>query len=465
MKLRYDASSATNGHISVWSGYGTSESDPVHASVSFSSINQFLLSDGVVPGFSTAYYDQVSLSSGDSHLETDVLVLGNEGAGHDFTTGYVFAGTNGTDSMTIDGTFDGAIVFAKGGQDTINIQTSSGLTVIGGITEFDNKDSDSDGVLDQYINTMDYSGWATDVQAITAYLHDGDAGISFGSSYDDGHELWDVGSLTGTTLADTIVVASGTYGTISGDAGNDTFTVFAFDDPYTTYEDETYTNLTLSSLKGGAGSGDAFTVAVTSGTHTADDYFKDNTNHSDLYSFYNTDFATQEFEIAGLTGLYANGSVDLTGFASTPTLLIGSYNNDTLTGGSGADTFVGGAGSDTITGGGGNDIFSFTSTSLGSGDLFGGTGDTTDADAGDMFDFTSAIEDVLVIGGITLSSLTSNTALASSLDSSNTIAYTASDEIVLDFDGDGNSDFSITVDSSVANATYDFTNDVVALSV
>ena len=62
-------------------------------------------------------------------------------------TGYVIAGTSGVDSITISSALTGikgAVVFAKGGGDTIYINiASAGLTLIGGITGTDNTDTDN----------------------------------------------------------------------------------------------------------------------------------------------------------------------------------------------------------------------------------------------------------------------------------------------------------------------------------
>ena len=146
----------------------------------------------------------------------------------------------------------------------------------------------------------------------------------------------------------------------------------------------------------------------------------------------------------------------------------GGAGNDTLTGGTGNDTLIGGAGNDTLTGGSGIDTFTYTASTLNSSDMLTGETDTTDATAGDIFNFTSNIEALLQTGGTLLSALGSNTALGSVIDASNSIALVdagAGDmQIHIDNDGGLTADFIIDVDNSVTSATYDSASDIITLA-
>lgn len=272
VKLKVVTSSlSTSGSISLWTGYGTSEGSSTTATVSFSGINQFLLSDGPVSLFGTSNYDTVTTSSSGSSHETDILVLPSLAASE---TGYVIAGTSGIDSFVLNQSLDGAIVFGKGGGDTFVIETTGDLIVIGGITSTDNNDnSGSDGIPDANLNVFDYSSWNT---AITAQFSGssgepgGDVKVTPKLSGDWNHDLWDVASFSASAAGDTLSVSSGNFNTIDAAAGDDTMTVSAGVKALTINggADDDTVNIAGSVLEGLAitvdgGSGTADTLSLT----------------------------------------------------------------------------------------------------------------------------------------------------------------------------------------------------------
>ena len=354
----------TTGSLTVFDDMTATNS---YATVSFSAINQFLLSDVTVAGFS--YADNFIEGAGG-----DVLVLGGMVAGD---TGYVVAGTDAGEVLNITNAnfvdLHGAIVFAKGGGDTINIDIITGdLTVIGGITTTDNVLADAVDLLpDSGLNTFDFT--TTSYTAGTNGLFvsmNGDGGPSGDAFVTDRatqtafhHDLWDVSVFTASAGNDLINVNSGYYNALNGGAGADTVTISTNAYFYTVDLGTENDALTIDSnllstatatgaINGGAGT-DALTVQTFSG------------GAINLATTAITGFESMNFTGANS----ATNSVSVTG-ANVTTTMTGTSFGDTLVGGTAADTLIGSYGADTLTGGGGTDIFKY----LNSGESGAGAG-------------------------------------------------------------------------------------------
>ncbi|MFC1672627.1 FecR domain-containing protein [Pseudomonadota bacterium] len=391
----YDAQVATGGTF---------------ATVNFNAINQFLLSDTTVAGFS---YDENFIDGGGG----DVLVLSTMAAGE---TGYVMAGTDSAETITINTTnypnIKDGIFFAKGGGDTININLSTGhLTVIGGITTTDNNDTNTDGIPDSNINVFSYAG-AAGYTAGTSALKVGMYGMDtfvtdVATSAAFSHDLWDVGSFSASAGDDTITMYSGGYNTIAAGLGNDTIVVNS--------------GVKVATIQGGDGT-DSVTMdwnvfanltTVDGGVDTTQDSLVIKSTTGGTIDLTTVSGKIANFNTLTVTGIHATAGMTVTAMNSVlpVTTLDGSAHSDTLNGGTGndilkgqdsSDNLSGGAGNDTLTGGrsadqmaggAGNDIFVYTATDE-LGDSI--TDFTASAGAADTFKFTGTAFAGLTAGAL-----------------------------------------------------------------
>jgi Ca2+-binding RTX toxin-like protein len=279
-------------------------------SIVFTNLQQFLFADGAAPQLSTGFQSgtasnqstllsssQTSNSPADT-LNTDVIVLPTLSPSE---VGVVVAGTSGADSIVLSTTafstsrLDGAIVFGKGGGDTIDVRFAGDALLIGGVGTSDNEDlSGSDGIIDAHINTFTYANLtlptgATGLQVFLKGSSDssdplgGDALVKDNASVATlFNNLWDVGAFVGSTGNDSIAISSGSVGvggwsSIDGGGGNDSINVNsstakigsilggAGDDSFDLAAGLTYSS-TINAVDGGAGTGDSAVVRVASGT-------------------------------------------------------------------------------------------------------------------------------------------------------------------------------------------------------
>jgi len=169
---------------------------------------------------------------------------------------------------------------------------------------------------------------------------------------------------------------------------------------------------------------------------------------------------TANFENLTLTG---SDDIDGTGTVSD-NIMTGNSGNNVLVGFNGADTFLGGAGLDTIDGGEDDDLI--TGGANGD-DLTGGTGAdqfiyTTAASGNDTIqDFNNlngdgVQGDLLVFDGL-LEGTFAYLGSAGFSSSGNTEARVSSGDVLIDFDGDGSADLTITMTGlgSAAELTAD----------
>jgi Ca2+-binding RTX toxin-like protein len=328
---------ATSGTISTWAGYNTADTGNTSSTITFSGVNQFLLSDISVAALQDGYSDQTGSGSyAPSNSAGDIVVMPTLSAGE---VGYAFAGTSGADTFNLtigtssgdlDPATDGVVAFGNGGNDIFNINSPMSGLLIG--------DSGS--------NTFDYSnykeadntthGIVATLQGFSGETHvDGLVTSRFASS-NLNNMIWDVGTFTGSAGNDQINLnGSGLVNnapTINGGGGNDLLTLAA----------------------GG-----------------------------------------QTVTVAGIKAIAALGSGNdtITATGSVAATISGGGGNDTITGGSGNDTINGGAGNDTFidgigsgndnyNGGTGTDTIDYSSATaavtvnLGTGSATGGGNDT-----------------------------------------------------------------------------------------
>lgn len=383
LKVTMNASLATSGSISIYNDTTLSNNT---ATISFSNISQFLLAPSTVAGFGLA--ETFTTVPGG-----DVQVLGGMDANQ---TGIVIVGSAAAETITLtDAIFTGgaagAMVFAKGGGDTININTkqATGLEIFGGAG---NLDTTSDGIPDTNVTTFSYAGitsYAAGTNGITAFMDANTFVNDRASPALFGHDLSGVGSFTGSLGDDSISITSGSYKTVSGDAGNDTINV--------------YSGANIGTLNGGTG---IDTFNIMSGTHTISDFAAGtdkitvaigataNISIAASLTSVAADFTGQGTVVINATAnvatinLSASNSnlysfkVDNTAGTGV-TAITGASGNDTLIGGSGVDTIVGGSGADTLTGGAGADVFKYNAVT--------DAGDTiTDFASGDLLEFLNA---------------------------------------------------------------------------
>jgi len=431
--LEMDAQSAGSGSVVA---YNAISGGTQVASIGFSGIEQMLVSDGSVSSFGTVSYQ----TTGDR----DVLIFPAFSAGQ---TGYVIAGSSAADTITLNHTANGMIVFGKGGGDTFNVQTTSALIAIGGVTSTDNVDSNSDYVPDQHVNKFDYSGWASAPGLTVNVSSSDDTTVVQKSGTAFAHELWDVGHFVGGVGADTITVSDGNFNTVDGWYGNDIINVssgakvgtligntgddtFVISGTVVTLQGTSGVNsitlnsgATVTTLTGGAGndtitvnsSATATTVSGGLGTNSLtvlqggsiggytggagdDTVVMDSALLANAITIDGAGHATNDnLTIKAYAGASVNlntKTATLTNFESTTVTGVDSTSGVTLVGYSGTATTLDGSGySDTLTGGSGNDTIQGQHSAD---TLTGGTGSDTfvyysTSDAGDTLqDFNGA---------------------------------------------------------------------------
>lgn len=388
-KVVTSASSGTNGTIYI---YNAATAIDLYSTITFSSIHQFLLSDVSVATFADENYTD---SAGG-----DVLVFGTLHAGD---VGYAVAYSDSAETITVNTTnypdISDALIFAKGGGDTIQMNIASGdITVIGGITATDNTDTTgNDYIPDANINTFTYAGnssFTAGSNGIKVLLHGYGNEVAGSASVTDRatsaafhHDLWDVGHFIASAGDDLITAYSGYYNTLEAGAGADTVRIEQSAYLYTINtgtENDTLTiasSLLSTATGAGALDGDAGTDELI----------------IEMYQGGTFDLSTVvvNFESVKVQGNFlASGSFTMTA-NDAATTFIGSAQGDTFVGGAGNDTLRGGYGVDTMTGGGGADMFTYTSAL----ESAPGAGDSiTDFDAGtngtavDKFDIGTVVQ-------------------------------------------------------------------------
>lgn len=373
LKVTVDANVSTSGVVEMREAFANPAN--VVATLTYSNINQFMLSDVSVSSFATIDFATTTDKGG------DVLVLSGLAAGE---VGYVIAGTDGVDDIHVNQTFNGAILFAKGGEDTIYFEStrSEAITAIGGITNTDNVDTGSDGIPDTNINTFNYSGIGYTAGSNGIWVN------FLGNGYNDvfvtdsatqavfHHNLWNVGAFVGSSGDDILNVNFGKYNSIDAGDGADTVIIQQNASLYTFNAGIGNDTVTIdaSLLASASAAG-----AINGGTHASDaDVLTVQT-----YSGGTIDLSTGSiinFETVHFTGNFsATNAVNVTMGNFATTTMVGTPFTDTLIGGTGSDTLMGGYGADHLTGGAGADIFVYTDalqSPVGAADNF------TDFDAG-----------------------------------------------------------------------------------
>ena len=106
---------------------------------------------------------------------------------------------------------------------------------------------------------------------------------------------------------------------------------------------------------------------------------------------------------------------------------------DTISGGNGNDTITGGAGADSLTGGGNNDVFQFVSSTLSGLDV--------------ITDFVSGTDKLGFVGlrVATFAYLGSSAFTGATGGNNSEVRFSATNTLQVDTNGDGTTDFSITV--------------------
>jgi len=485
LKFTISGSSATTGNVKIWGGNsvagytsisgsnatytltGTPYSGTADSTIAFTGVGQYLFADSAVATLSGNYSSQSSANLTTTPTDADsgdVIVMPSLEIND---VGFVIAAGDGADILNIDDSgMDGIIAFGKGGGDTFNISVAMDALLIGGITNTDNKDTDSDGIPDQYVNTFSYSALnLTGTTGLNGTI------IGFYDSYSSSYEtsavmnnsaaflnnmLWDVGAFVGSADNDTISISGyAALNSFSGGGGDDTITIgnsvraLSIDggDGNDTITGGTAADIILGgagndTLVGGGGSdtvsyqnaASAVTVTVNgasqvtggdgtdslsgfenlTGSAYNDSLTGDGNNNiiaggagnDTLIGGGGTDTASYIHAASAVT-VTVNGASQVTGGDGTDSLsgftnLIGSDYNDSLTGDTGANTLTGGDGSDTLTGSSGADIFAYTTTR---------DGGTTVAAADTIMDFTGGTDKVQLLssGFGSLASLTANT--------------------------------------------------------
>jgi Ca2+-binding RTX toxin-like protein len=273
-------------------------------------------------------------------------------------------------------------------------------------------------------------------------------------------------SIWGGSASDTVTGGQGND-TLDGDEGNDSIVGgegndsllggMAHDSLIGGDGNDTLSgNTGLDSLEGGAG----------------DDSMLGNRGFDTLRGDAGDDFMWSNRGFDWLFG--EDGSDTLDGGAGFDTLLggadadlvIGSAGNDSIEGNSGADTIVGGIGSDTMFGDTETDVYRYDATSLNAVDVVANTADSIVGGQGDLISMLGLMEELL-IGGMALSALTSDTAIGSALSANTNIAFTDG-VLQIDLDGSGDfnaaSDFSIALNQGVTSVTFDAATDLLLLA-
>lgn len=407
-----EAYSSTSGFISIYNDHTAANNS--FGTVSYSGISQFLLSDVTVTSFSTANF--TTSASGDV-VKLSALQAGQHG--------YGMAGDANANTFTVSaGDF---IAFGKGGDDIFNLNTTGSGDVLGG-TGADTfhvyktgNHLNLKGGGDSSADTFDYSTMSTPA-SLYVYMYSTntlvqDVVLNSTTSYVHGLDYDSTDVFTGSSANDFIHVYSGSFGTINGNGGNDTFTVntgatvtalngTSGNNTYTLTTGATVTTLTggsgndnitinssatatsvlggqgtntLTVLQGGSiggytgGTGDDAVImdsALLANAITIDGAGQATNDNLTIKAYagasvnLNTKTATlTNFETTTVTGTDSTSGVTLVGYSGTATTLDGSGYSDTLTGGSGNDTIQGQHSADTLTGGTGSDTFVYYSTS------------------------------------------------------------------------------------------------------
>jgi Ca2+-binding RTX toxin-like protein len=149
--------------------------------------------------------------------------------------------------------------------------------------------------------------------------------------------------------------------------------------------------------------------------------------------------------------------------------LNGQDGDDSLFGDAGDDRLVGDDGNDTMDGGAGTDLFFFGGGSLGTGDLNAGERDVINNSIGDILDFTTALNNSLMYGGVTLGTSGSDVAIGGGAFSATQNVRFLGGPDRLQFDVDGSGGFSAANDYEIiltgANTvTYDASTDMFVIA-
>lgn len=441
-KVVTSSSTGTNGTIYI---YNAATAIDLYSTITFTSIHQFLLSDVSVSTFADENYTD---SAGG-----DVLVFGTLHAGD---VGYAVAYSDSAETITVDATnypdITDALIFAKGGGDTVHMNMASGdITVIGGVTSTDNNDTTgNDYIPDTFINTFTYADNASFTagnDGINVVLYGygaepaGSAGVTDrATSLAFHHDLWDVGHFIASEGDDLITAYSGYYNTLESGAGADTVRIEQNAYLYTINTGTENDTLTIASsllntatavgaLDGGGGTDELIIEMYQGGT-------------------FDLSTVVVNFETVKVQGNFlASGSIDVTG-NDAATTFIGTPEGDTLVGGAGSDTFQGGYGVDTMTGGGGADTFIYTHSL----ESAPGAGDSiTDFDAGTSASFVDKID----ISALSVQGTFSVVGTGAFTGSDNASARfeTSGNQIQIDINGDGvldSNDIVINVQADIS---------------
>jgi len=287
---------------------------------------------------------------------------------------------------------------------------------------------------------VDTASYSLASAAVTANLA---IGLATGGAGSD--TLANIENLTGSGFNDSLV----------GDVGNNTLIGGGGDD----------------SLDGGDGvdtasyatASAAVTASLATGSATGGDGNDTFVNIESLAGSNFDDTLTGDAGSNSLTG--GNGNDTLNGGDGNDSLN-GGNGNDILNGGNGIDGLIGGAGIDIFNGGAGADKIFYVATAPGTADLEAGGSDTVLGGAGDLIDLSSAIENLLKLGGSSLADLNANAAVGAVVDSSNGVAFSGGVlEIDLNSDGVYNAaqDFHISL-AGVASVTYNAGGDYFTLA-
>ncbi|HEY9692384.1 MAG TPA: Calx-beta domain-containing protein [Oculatellaceae cyanobacterium] len=276
-------------------------------------------------------------------------------------------------------------------------------------------------------------------------------------------------TLTGTTAingtgnaGNNVLTGNSTNNTLTGDAGNDTLTG----------------NAGVDTLIGGLGD-DVYVVDSTTDTITEVATQGADTVQSRVTYSLGTMADVENLTLTGTAAINGTGNTGnnvITGNSANNTLksdagddtLSGDAGNDILYAETGNDWLIGGLGNDILDGGADTDTFAWDATALNSSDVVAGGVDTLLNPAGDRLNFTSNVENLLNIGGLSLASLTADTTLTNTATSNisfgtgNSVRFVNS-ILQLDLDGNGSfsaaSDFQIKlngVNSLIYNAAVDY---------
>jgi Ca2+-binding RTX toxin-like protein len=372
--------------------------------------------------------------------------------GANFIAGDSLIGNDNNDTLALNGDYSGGYTFG-----------ASQLTSIEDITLADGH------TYDFVTNDANVASGATltvDASALT-----GSNQLFFdGSAETDGHFAFIGGAadddLEGGAQSDTFDLSRSDGAFVSGNGGNDTFTVTSA------------AKFLDDSIDGGAGSdtlilnGDFSTqTAITASNVT-------NIETLRLLGAANSYDLTLNTGIAG-TGMFTvDGSaassmtVDASGAPATAYEFIGSAGNDTLTGGSQNDGFnLTLGGNDTVSGGAGNDTFSFGGTFTAADTVNGGANSDTislsgDYSAGLTFSATNmtSVETLALNPGHSYN-LTTNDANVAAGATLNVFASSLGAGDTLTFDGSAETDghFSITSGAGINTLTGGGGNDTITL--